>query len=150
MKMAKDLRACAICGEPAVRRLQRDWWGREPFCRACVNWMAEAMAKERELLLIRAILAHGRAAWHDAVSAFFTLARIAPEIRTRREAELREILFEAARRDRAGKRALAAAARLPLRDAVLLLRQDLVRPHGSRGAKDRLTPPARTVRKTPG
>lgn len=241
--MAKDLGACAICGAPAVRLLQRDWWGREPFCRACANWMTEAMAKERELLLryaatlrarsraehpallrdalrlarqestrdrdgwfrrrmyslavclhlhaenteeivrlhrrslrtgrlqppeilpietdlahglaqlgrgrpaarlIRAILAHGRAAWHDAVSAFFTLVRIAPEIRTRREPELREILFEGARRGRAGKRVLAAAARLPLRDAVLLVREDLVRPHRSRGAKDRLTPPERS------
>lgn len=240
--MVKDLGACAICGEPAVRRLQRDWWGREPFCRACADWMTEAMAKERELLLryaatlrarstaehpallrdalrmarqlrtrdrdgwfrrrmyslaaclhlqagntaeivrldrrrlrtgrlqppeiltveadlahglaqlgrgrpaarlIRAILTHGRAAWHDAVSAFFTLVRIAPEIPARHEAELREILLEGARRDRAGKRVLAAAARLPLRDAVLLVRQDLVRPHGSRGAKDRLTPPNR-------
>ena len=242
--MAKDLGACAICGAPAVRLLQRDWWGREPFCRACANWMTEAMAKERELLLryaatlrarsraehpallrdalrlarqestrdrdgwfrrrmyllaaclhlqagnteeivrldrrrlrtgrlqppeilvvetdlahglaqlgrgrlatrrlIRAILAHGRAAWHDAVSAFFTLVRIAPEIPARHEAELREILLESARRDRAGKRVLAATARLPLRDAVLLVREDLVRPHGSRGAKDRLTPPERS------
>ncbi len=78
------------------------------------------------------------------MSAFFTLVRIAPEIPARHEAELREILLESARRDRAGKRVLAATARLPLRDAVLLVREDLVRPHGSRGAKDRLTPPERS------